>query len=102
MWLSQKTPGVPKKLPWFEYFAREGWGEVSFMQELPYDYSILLENVVDPAHLPISHDGSHSSAMHKNAQASVSLKILIVICDLVILKKFVIREWCSWYIAASI
>jgi len=55
----------------FEYFAREGWGEVSFMQELPYDYSIFLENVMDPAHLPISHDGSHSSATRKNAQALV-------------------------------
>ncbi len=73
VWLSQKTPGDPKKLPWFEYFAREGWGEVSFMEELPYDYSILLENLMDPAHLPISHDGS-SSAMRKNAQALVSLK----------------------------
>ncbi|CAK9202754.1 unnamed protein product [Sphagnum troendelagicum] len=70
VWLSQKTPGDPKKLPWFEYFAREGWGEVSFMEELPYDYSILLENLMDPAHLPISHDGS-SSAMRKNAQALV-------------------------------
>lgn len=44
------------------------------MQELPYDYSILLENVMDPAHLPISHDGSHSSARRENAQALVSLK----------------------------
>ncbi len=43
------------------------------MEELPYDYSILLENLMDPAHLPISHDGS-SSAMRKNAQALVSLK----------------------------
>jgi phenylpropionate dioxygenase-like ring-hydroxylating dioxygenase large terminal subunit len=74
VWLSQKTSGDPKKLPWFEYFAREGWGEVSFMQELPYDYSILLENLMDPAHLPISHDGSRSSARRKDAQALVSLK----------------------------
>jgi phenylpropionate dioxygenase-like ring-hydroxylating dioxygenase large terminal subunit len=53
--LSQKTPVDPKKLPQFEQFAREGFQETSSIYELPYDYSILLENLMDPAHVPISY-----------------------------------------------
>jgi phenylpropionate dioxygenase-like ring-hydroxylating dioxygenase large terminal subunit len=53
--LSQKTPVDPKKLPQFEQFAREGFQETSSIYELLYDYSVLLENLMDPAHVPISY-----------------------------------------------
>jgi len=72
VWLSRKTPGDPKKLPWFEHFAREGFGDTSSIHELPYDYSILLENLMDPAHIPISHDRTDISAKRENAKALVS------------------------------
>jgi hypothetical protein len=72
---SQKTPGDPKKLPWFEHFAREGFGDTSSIHELPYDYSILLENLMDPAHIPISHDRTDISAKRENAKALVSLRM---------------------------
>ncbi|CAK9204993.1 unnamed protein product [Sphagnum jensenii] len=71
VWLSRKTPGDPKKLPWFEHFAREGFGDTSSIHELPYDYSILLENLMDPAHIPISHDRTDISAKRENAKALV-------------------------------
>jgi hypothetical protein len=53
--LSQKTLVDLKKLPQFEQFVREGFQETSSIYELPYDYSILLENLMDPAHVPISY-----------------------------------------------
>jgi len=83
VWLSEKTKGDPKKLPWFEHYAREGFQDISSIHELPYDYSILLENLLDPAHIPISHDQADPSAKRENSQALVSSKSLqlIIECD---------------------
>jgi hypothetical protein len=83
VWLSEKIKGDHKKLPWFEPYAREGFQDISSIHELPYDYSILFENLLDPAHIPISHDQADPSAKCENAQASVSLKSLqlIIECD---------------------
>ena len=69
MWMSQSTPPNPDKLPWFENFARPGFQDVSTVHELPYDHSILLENLMDPAHVPISHDRTDWSAKREDAQA---------------------------------
>ncbi|KDO67385.1 hypothetical protein CISIN_1g037348mg, partial [Citrus sinensis] len=68
VWMSQKTPPNPDKLPWFENFARPGFQDVSTIHELPYDHSILLENLMDPAHIPISHDRTDYSAKREDAQ----------------------------------
>lgn len=69
VWMSQKTPPSPSKLPWFENFARPGFQDVSTIHELPYDHSILLENLMDPAHIPISHDRTDWTAKREDAQA---------------------------------
>ena len=69
VWMSQSTPPNPDKLPWFENFARPGFQDVSTVHELPYDHSILLENLMDPAHVPISHDRTDWSAKREDAQA---------------------------------
>lgn len=34
----------------------EGWSVYDFMIDLPYDHSYLIENLLDPAHIAISHD----------------------------------------------
>jgi len=75
VWLSQKMPGDPKKLPWFEHYAREGFQHNSSIQELPYDHSVVLENLMDPAHVPISHDRTDFAAKREDASALVSLKV---------------------------
>ncbi len=72
--LSEKMPGDPKKFPWFEHYAREGFQHNSRIQELPYDHSVVLENLMDPAHVPISHDLTDFSAKSEDASALVSLK----------------------------
>ncbi|XP_061368082.1 protein TIC 55, chloroplastic-like [Gastrolobium bilobum] len=68
VWMSPKTTPNVNKLPWFENFARPGFQDVSTIHELPYDHSILLENLMDPAHLPISHDRTDWSARREDAQ----------------------------------
>ncbi|KAG6649761.1 protein TIC 55, chloroplastic isoform X2 [Carya illinoinensis] len=68
VWMSQKTPPNLNKLPWFENFARPGFQDTSTTHELPYDHSILLENLMDPAHIPISHDRTDWSAKREDAQ----------------------------------
>lgn len=69
MWMSQRFPPNAEKLPWFENFARPGFQDISTTHELPYDHSILLENLMDPAHVPISHDRTDWSAKREDAQA---------------------------------
>ncbi|XP_062097906.1 protein TIC 55, chloroplastic [Humulus lupulus] len=69
VWMSQKTPPNPNKIPWFENFARPGFNDISTIHELPYDHSILLENLMDPAHVPISHDRTDWTAKREDAQA---------------------------------
>lgn len=69
IWMSHKTPPNPSKIPWFENFARPGFKDISTTHELPYDHSILLENLMDPAHVPISHDRTDWSAKREDAQA---------------------------------
>ncbi|XP_071692745.1 protein TIC 55, chloroplastic [Rutidosis leptorrhynchoides] len=68
IWMSHKTPPNPSKIPWFENFARPGFKDFSTTHELPYDHSILLENLMDPAHVPISHDRTDWSAKREDAQ----------------------------------
>lgn len=71
VWLGDKATAEPSKIPWYEHYEREGFQHLSTIHELPYDYSILLENLMDPAHIPISHDRTDQSAKRENAQALV-------------------------------
>lgn len=68
VWMSQRSPPNGSKIPWFENFARPGFQDISTTHELPYDHSILLENLMDPAHVPISHDRTDWSAKREDAQ----------------------------------
>jgi phenylpropionate dioxygenase-like ring-hydroxylating dioxygenase large terminal subunit len=42
-----------------------------FVVELPYDHSYLVENLADPAHIPISHDRTPGGGKRENAEAYV-------------------------------
>ncbi|KMZ72451.1 Protein TIC 55, chloroplastic [Zostera marina] len=71
VWMSVDTSPDKSKIPFFKYFDRPGFREISTIHELPYDHSILLENLMDPAHIPISHDRTDNSAKREDAQALV-------------------------------
>lgn len=56
-------PGEPEaadtdRIPSVDVLDKPGFVHVDFMYDLPYDHTFLVENLVDPAHVPISHDGS--------------------------------------------
>ncbi|XP_071702202.1 protein TIC 55, chloroplastic-like [Rutidosis leptorrhynchoides] len=68
IWMSHKTPSNPSKIPWFENLDRPGFRDFAMIHELPYDHSILLENLMDPAHVPISHNRTDMSAKREDAQ----------------------------------
>ncbi|KAE8799148.1 protein TIC 55, chloroplastic [Hordeum vulgare] len=80
VWMSPASPADAKKLPWFEPYAWPGFTDLSTVHELPYDHSILLdnwfyasshillENLMDPAHMPISHDRTDWTAKREDAQ----------------------------------
>ncbi|CAI9094739.1 OLC1v1030526C1 [Oldenlandia corymbosa var. corymbosa] len=69
VWMSHKTPPKPEKIPWFETLSKPGVRDISTIHELPYDHSILLENLMDPAHVPISHDRTDFTAKREDAAA---------------------------------
>lgn len=66
-----KMPPDPEKPHWFEIFAKPRFYDNASVHELPYDHSILLENLMDPAHFPISHDRTDFSAKREAAQPLV-------------------------------
>ncbi|KAL3699050.1 hypothetical protein R1sor_017072 [Riccia sorocarpa] len=71
VWMADARTAPYEKVPYYEHYDKPGWGDYSTIHELPYDYSILVENVLDPAHIPISHDRTDSGAKRELAQAMV-------------------------------
>ncbi|XP_020265809.1 protein TIC 55, chloroplastic-like isoform X2 [Asparagus officinalis] len=69
--MSNETPPCSEKLPYFEHYSRPDLQAISTIHELPYDHSILLENFMDPAHVPISHDRSDFYSKREDAQPLV-------------------------------
>ncbi|CAM6087113.1 unnamed protein product [Calypogeia fissa] len=69
VWMAEKSTADETKLPWFKHFELENFSNISTIHEMPYDYSILLENLLDPAHIPISHDRTDPTARREEAQA---------------------------------
>ena len=46
-------------LPLVPELDQEGWiYEQDYMRDLPYDYTTLVENIIDPSHVPVSHHGT--------------------------------------------
>ncbi|KAJ6837187.1 protein TIC 55, chloroplastic [Iris pallida] len=68
VWMSKKAAPEPDKLPHFEHYSRPDFHAVSTIHEMPYDHSIVLENFMDPAHVPISHDRSDFYSKREDAQ----------------------------------
>ncbi|KAJ0989854.1 hypothetical protein J5N97_008210 [Dioscorea zingiberensis] len=67
-WMSDRRKPNTDKLPWFEHYVKPESQDVSTIHELPYDHSILLENLMDPAHVPISHDRTDYYSKKEDAQ----------------------------------
>ncbi|KAH9315089.1 hypothetical protein KI387_023716 [Taxus chinensis] len=83
-----RSSADPQKLAWFEHYARLGFQDFSSVHVLPYDHSILLENLMDPAHIPISHDRTNLSSKRENAQA---LAFEVTKCS----SRGFVGQWCE-------
>ena len=53
---------------YIERITSEG-DRIGYIRTLPYDYEILVENLLDPAHFPFSHHGANPYVKRSNAAA---------------------------------
>lgn len=58
MWASATVTADEKRIPAIAELDKPGTVSMDYMRDLPYDQSFLIENVIDPAHVFIAHDGS--------------------------------------------
>ncbi|NEQ24808.1 MAG: Rieske 2Fe-2S domain-containing protein, partial [Microcoleus sp. SIO2G3] len=66
-------PGEPKAaseedIPTLAALDKSGFVHTDFMLDLPYDQTYFVENVMDPAHVFISHHGTRGGGNRKNAK----------------------------------
>jgi phenylpropionate dioxygenase-like ring-hydroxylating dioxygenase large terminal subunit len=57
MWAGNPEEADTAMIPTIPDLDRPGFASTDFVRDLPYDQSYFIENVLDPAHLHISHHG---------------------------------------------
>jgi phenylpropionate dioxygenase-like ring-hydroxylating dioxygenase large terminal subunit len=57
MWAQAGEAAVEELIPTLADLENPMFVSTDYMRDLPYDQSYFIENVIDPAHIPISHDG---------------------------------------------
>lgn len=68
MWADTTSTGLQEDIPTIANLDKPGFVVVDTMRDLPYDQSFFIENVIDPAHANISHDGTRNGGKRENAQ----------------------------------
>jgi nitrite reductase/ring-hydroxylating ferredoxin subunit len=73
VWMGETTPTkpVPTQGDGLDPVTgkKEGFIVNDFQIDLPYDHSFLVENLLDPAHIPISHDRTPGGGRREKAEA---------------------------------
>ncbi|MEH2358519.1 aromatic ring-hydroxylating dioxygenase subunit alpha [Nostoc sp.] len=67
MWAGEAETAIDELIPSLPDWEKPECFSLDYVRDLPYDQSYFIENVIDPAHVPISHDGLLGS--RKDAQA---------------------------------
>ncbi|MBH8554728.1 Rieske 2Fe-2S domain-containing protein [Nostocaceae cyanobacterium CENA357] len=57
IWAQAGEAAVEELIPTLADLENPIFVSTDYMRDLPYDQSYFIENVIDPAHIPISHDG---------------------------------------------
>ena len=58
VWLGEDAAD-PATVPIVPEFEQPGWiYEQDYVRDLPYDWTTLVENIIDPSHVPVSHHGT--------------------------------------------
>ncbi|MEH2295999.1 aromatic ring-hydroxylating dioxygenase subunit alpha [Nostoc sp.] len=68
VWAGEKEIAVDEIIPILPDLDKPGFVCADFILDLPYDQTYLVENVIDPAHVAISHHGTRGGSNRKNAQ----------------------------------
>ena len=68
VWLGEAEAADFEGIPTLPDLNQPGFVHVDCMVDLPYDQTYLVENVMDPAHVSISHHGTKGGGDRKNAQ----------------------------------
>lgn len=66
MWAGEAEAADEKRIPTIAELDDPSFVSADVMRDLPYDHNFFIENVLDPAHVQISHDGTQGN--RKNAQ----------------------------------
>lgn len=66
IWAGEFESATQKLIPTIADLDKPEFMTLDFVSDRPYDQTFFIENLLDPAHLPINHDGSLSN--RKNAQ----------------------------------
>ncbi|WP_242053981.1 Rieske 2Fe-2S domain-containing protein [Nostoc sp. FACHB-888] len=67
MWPGEAETAIDELIPSLPDWDKPECFNLDYIRDLPYDQSYFIENIIDPAHVPISHDGIMGS--RKDAQA---------------------------------
>lgn len=57
VWAGENETAAEELIPTLTDLETPGFYSTDYMRDLPYDQTYFIENVIDPAHIPISHDG---------------------------------------------
>ncbi|BDI14846.1 hypothetical protein ANSO36C_06480 [Nostoc cf. commune SO-36] len=60
IWAGEVETAIDELIPTVPNLDKLGCFSLDYMRDLPYDQSYFIENVIDPAHIPISHEGIFS------------------------------------------
>ena len=71
VWMGSSSSSDPptRDVPRTGVVGTKGWNVYDFMIDLPYDHSFLVENLLDPAHIAISHDRTPGGGKREDAAA---------------------------------
>ncbi|MDF5707224.1 MAG: Rieske 2Fe-2S domain-containing protein [Nostoc sp. S4] len=57
MWAGEAQTAIDELIPSLSDWEKPECFNLDYVRDLPYDQSYFIENIIDPAHVPISHDG---------------------------------------------
>ncbi|HEY9741424.1 MAG TPA: Rieske 2Fe-2S domain-containing protein [Coleofasciculaceae cyanobacterium] len=68
VWPGELKAANEEYIPTLAALDTRGFVHTDFMLDLPYDQTYFVENVIDPAHVSISHHGTKGGGNRKNAK----------------------------------
>ena len=68
IWAGEAQDAREEMIPTLPDLDKPDFVRADFMLDLPYDRTYLIENLTDPAHVPISHHGTRGGGNRNNAE----------------------------------